>query len=78
MLPHYKPGDSDENERARQIAEQVPSVSSQASLRHLSADAGVGREWLITAEPNSAGYLPGGPLPPQNDPELPFGFLTPL
>lgn len=60
---------SDENNRARQIAEQVSGVSPQASLRHLSAGAGAGREWLMTAEPDSVGYLPGGPLAAQNDPK---------
>ena len=67
ILLHCK--HSYENDRARQIAEQVSSVSPQASRRDLSANAGAGREWLVMAEPNSAGYLPGGPLPAQNDPE---------
>lgn len=40
ILPHCKHGNSDEKKRARQIAEQVSSVSSQASLRHLSAECG--------------------------------------
>jgi len=69
ILLHCK--HSDENNRAWLIAEQVSSVSPQASLRHLSVNAGAGREWLIRAEPNSVGYLPGGPLPARNDPERP-------
>jgi len=65
-LPHCKHSDSDENNRARQIAEQqVSSVSSQAPLRHLSANAGVGREWLVMAEPGRAG--PAAIAKPSND-----------
>jgi len=73
-LPHCKVSDSDENERARQIAERVSSVSSQAPLRHLSANAGVGRERCVMAELDSAGYFSDGPLPTQNDPLLPLNF----
>lgn len=41
--------DHDENNQVWQIAEQASSVSSQASLWHLSANTGVGREWLVMA-----------------------------
>jgi hypothetical protein len=33
---------------------------------------GVGREGLVMAEPNSDGYLAGGPLLAQNDPKQPY------
>ncbi|WP_124616777.1 hypothetical protein [Burkholderia sp. Bp9143] len=48
VLPHCE--HSDENNRARQIAEQVSSELQRASRRHSSANAGAGREWLIMAE----------------------------
>ena len=52
----------------RHIAEQVSSVSPQASLRRLGTNAGTGRAWLVVAEPDAVGYLPDGLLSAQNDP----------